>query len=941
MLLPLLVGAFQRHTGLAGFPNILVATALGGILAISSKKGHFALLAAIGSGFVLIGKTYIEEVPQLERETSFDLRGQHNVELAPAGHRAESHAPAPKAPPTTAKALVVPAKTAPSPPKVARKKVASAALPPVDDVLSSTRLESVSVVLPCAGEGSFAVKTVEVLLQNTKWSRLLEIIVVDDGSKPPLETLFREEHKKQRDGEPAVRFFRHEKTLGLINSKQTGGDNALGDVIVFFDCHINPNPGWEDAILDQMKRAGDHRTTVVPLITSLNPNTWQVTRDSEGTSCWLTFDAEFPWLGKPGRDVPIMSGGLLAMSRRWFIETEGYDKEMLYWGGENLDQSLRIWLCGGRIEAAPKAVVGHMFRDSKNPNTTRKVNTPNTEVLRNKARAITAWYDEFTEKALSFPEFSEFRTGKRKLGDMSMYSRLKEKLQCRPFSEFIHRFSYVYIDGGYIPSQIFQLREESTGFCLERLPNDKAPHGIALMPCAGGGDGATEEKGGVEELQLWHGAIRNRELEGAPCCGGLMNWDFLSCLDAGAMTANLQAVDCDVTGHAPSQSVRVEGGQLLWQNGKGCVAPAPPKKVRLGWAKFSKASNCYVHVKGVGTETVKAGGVTMPKIFRLQKNMQYHSPEGGFACAVPHAKKGRTEWKINFEACDPTDPQQEFHASKFLGGLKVTAGDTGLCLDAAAGAQLLAYPCYEPSVANKNQAWMVRDELLVWMGGEKGFCVDMTQVPPAKTTTPAPASARIKMKACESKEGQRFERVSAGGPDEFELRDADTGKCLCASEGLQDGWKAERAPTGIEKSLELGPCDKNNLWRVVDGKNQLQHVQTSFCMDAGDEQSPILYPCHQPKVERKQMWQATHNFVRLMRGHEEGGRKRFYEKCLDYMPKSPTELSVQQCVATKRKGVSWTMINPRVPPERLVWDKAVTPSPGTVLLGGEAHPAIP
>ena len=36
-------------------------------------------------------------------------------------------------------------------------------------------------------------------------------------------------------------------------------------------------------------------------------------------------------------------------SRAWWNETEGYDKQMQGWGGENIDQSLRIWLCGGEI----------------------------------------------------------------------------------------------------------------------------------------------------------------------------------------------------------------------------------------------------------------------------------------------------------------------------------------------------------------------------------------------------------------------------------------------------------------------------------------------------------------------------------------------------------------------------------------------------------------
>lgn len=42
---------------------------------------------------------------------------------------------------------------------------------------------------------------------------------------------------------------------------------------------------------------------------------------------------------------------------------------MIAWGGENIDQSLRSWLCGGRIELAAGAYVAHMWRDPSNPKT--------------------------------------------------------------------------------------------------------------------------------------------------------------------------------------------------------------------------------------------------------------------------------------------------------------------------------------------------------------------------------------------------------------------------------------------------------------------------------------------------------------------------------------------------------------------------------------------
>ena len=63
---------------------------------------------------------------------------------------------------------------------------------------------------------------------------------------------------------------------------------------------------------------------------------------------------------------------LPANSHGHLQETGGYDDHMIAWGGENIDQSLRSWLCGGRIEVAEGAFVAHMWRDPNNPKTRLK-----------------------------------------------------------------------------------------------------------------------------------------------------------------------------------------------------------------------------------------------------------------------------------------------------------------------------------------------------------------------------------------------------------------------------------------------------------------------------------------------------------------------------------------------------------------------------------------
>lgn len=52
---------------------------------------------------------------------------------------------------------------------------------------------------------------------------------------------------------------------------------------------------------------------------------------------------------------------------RW-EESGKYDPGMLEWGGENIEQSMRVWMCGGEIYVARDSLVGHIFSRPAKPN---------------------------------------------------------------------------------------------------------------------------------------------------------------------------------------------------------------------------------------------------------------------------------------------------------------------------------------------------------------------------------------------------------------------------------------------------------------------------------------------------------------------------------------------------------------------------------------------
>lgn len=428
----------------------------------------------------------------------------------------------------------------------------------LDAPIESLRWEprTISVVLPCAEEREYALKTVESVYSSTSSDVLEEIIVVDDGSDPPLASTYLPPDVQEKY---RTRVLRHERTTGLIGAKKTGGDAAIGDIIVFFDCHVAPQGQW---YVDFLRlSSANYRRMVVPQITALDINTWQQVGQGGGMAkCYLTWDGDFKWVQSDDDYIPAISGGLLGMSNRWWKETGGYDSEMLGWGGENLDQSLRVWLCGGEIIMAKNAYVAHMWRSGSAK--TRKNYKVVGDSSRNRARAVYGWYGEFSQKLQDYPAFSQrYKRNPNWFGDLGNFDKVRKNLAgCRPFAWFLRRFQNIYVAGGLLPQEIFMLREDKSGLCLRFTgAAGTSGHGresAVLKQCDPGDD-----------RFYWH--FGNTIAHTRTCCSGIRAWNTDQCL-ANAAHGKVDTFVCAMAGNSYNQVWEItRTGQL--KQGNSCL----------------------------------------------------------------------------------------------------------------------------------------------------------------------------------------------------------------------------------------------------------------------------------------------------------------------------------------------------------------------------------
>ena len=75
--------------------------------------------------------------------------------------------------------------------------------------------------------------------------------------------------------------------------------------------------------------------------------------------------------------------------------------EMELWGGENVDLSLRTWLCGGKLIMCPCSHIGHVFRKAA------PYRFPYGVQERNKRRVAEVWLDDY-KKYFYEESFIEF-----------------------------------------------------------------------------------------------------------------------------------------------------------------------------------------------------------------------------------------------------------------------------------------------------------------------------------------------------------------------------------------------------------------------------------------------------------------------------------------------------------------------------------------------------
>ncbi|XP_069472508.1 polypeptide N-acetylgalactosaminyltransferase 5 [Ambystoma mexicanum] len=324
---------------------------------------------------------------------------------------------------------------------------------PIDRAIADTRppgcaeqlvhndLPTTSIIMCFVDEvWSTLLRSVMSVLNRSPPHLIQEIILVDDFST--------KEHLKDKLDKymaqySKVKILHLKERYGLIRARIAGANIATGDVLTFLDSHVECNVGWLEPLLESVylnrKKVA---CPVIEVISDKDMSYMTVDNYQRGIFSW---PMNFGWKPIPPEDIkkhnikeadpircPVMAGGLFSIDKKYFYELGTYDPGLDVWGGENMELSFKVWMCGGEIEILPCSRVGHIFRND-NPYSFPKDRIKTVE--RNLARVAEVWLDEYSE--VFYGHGYHMNLKEFDLGDLAQQRTLRKELQCKSFKWYL------------------------------------------------------------------------------------------------------------------------------------------------------------------------------------------------------------------------------------------------------------------------------------------------------------------------------------------------------------------------------------------------------------------------------------------------------------------------------------------------------------------------
>ncbi|XP_037050346.1 polypeptide N-acetylgalactosaminyltransferase 5-like [Bradysia coprophila] len=333
-----------------------------------------------------------------------------------------------------------------------------------------SRLPTTSIVIIFHNEAWCTLtRSMWSIINRSPRKLLKEIILVDD--KSTLEHLGDQLDEYAKTLPVPVKVVRMEERFGIVRARLRGAKVATGEVITFFDSHIECGDGWLEPLLSRITE--NRRIVAIPVIDIISDKTFAYKEANikvYGGTDWKLY---YQWVDIPKREKdrignssvaplysPTMAGGLFSIDREFFYDIGSYDDGMIIWGSENIEMSFRVWMCGGVLEQVPCSRVGHVYR-KLSPYPYPEGQKGFVQAY-NKNRLATVWLDDWIE---FFDILNPGRIETQSEIDVSSRIDFRKKLNCKSFQWYVDNI-YPEFDTKKDITFMGQIQNVATNTCL-------------------------------------------------------------------------------------------------------------------------------------------------------------------------------------------------------------------------------------------------------------------------------------------------------------------------------------------------------------------------------------------------------------------------------------------------------------------------------------------
>ena len=235
-------------------------------------------------------------------------------------------------------------------------------MPPSESFLPSI---PVSVIVPYYERSEELARTLASLERQTYPRDLFEVIVVDDGSRKPLE-------RPQKSLLNTKVVHQEDRGYGPARARNTGVREASHDILLILDCDVLAEADWLAAharwhhFIEDALTVGFHYHVSIEGVDEDRIRKWP----GSLAELFAGRTATPPWIERHmlrtndlttvADDIfRVVLGGNMGISRELYELAGGFDESFTQWGGEDIEFGYRAFMNGGLLVPVRDAVGWH------------------------------------------------------------------------------------------------------------------------------------------------------------------------------------------------------------------------------------------------------------------------------------------------------------------------------------------------------------------------------------------------------------------------------------------------------------------------------------------------------------------------------------------------------------------------------------------------------